>query len=360
MKTTKQIILVLMLAFAGYIVYRAVKSSDKAPDETVKPEFREISRKIIVPGVIMPSKEIAIKSNVSGVLDALFVKVGQTVHKGQALARIRMETTPTEYRQLQKRVEVSGAQFRNSEANYERNLTLFKKNVIAPADIEREEMTYQLAKSEYEAALAELRLADNHPTDSLQNTPQNIVIATDSGTLLELPIRAGGPVMARGTFSEGATVARLARLDALIFKGYVAEADIKGLREGLSLRLVIGAMDDSEVTGTLSLIAPQGMQRDGVTKFEIEADVHVPKDMPDIIRAGYSANAEIVVMRKTNALAVEEKHLHFSGDSIYVETPAEKGKWKKTAVTTGISDGIYTEILSGADTATIIKSYKNP
>ncbi|MDR0814861.1 MAG: efflux RND transporter periplasmic adaptor subunit [Bacteroidales bacterium] len=360
MKTAKQIIFVLMLAFAGYIVYRAVKSSDRAPEETVKPVFREISRKITVPGIIMPSKEIDIKSNISGVLDELFVKVGQPIGKGQAIARILMETNPTEYRQLQKRVEVSGAQFRNSEANYERNLTLFKKNVIAQADIENEEMAYQLAKSEYEAALAELRLADNRPADSLQNTQQNIVIATDNGTLLELPVRAGGPVMARGTFSEGTTIARIARLDALIFRGYVAETDIKGLREGMPLRLIIGALDSSKITGTLSLIAPQGVQRDGITKFEIEAEVNIPRDMTEIIRAGYSANAEIVVKRKENALAVEEKHLHFSGDSIYVETPAEKGKWRKTVITVGISDGIYTEILTGVDTATVIKTYKNP
>ena len=361
MKTAKWIIMLVLCAFIGYVVYRAVESSNTDPVPTVKPVFRDISRSIQVPGTIMPSKEIDIKSNISGVIDELFVHVGQKVHKGQVIARIRMETNPAEYRQLQKRLEVTETQFKNSQASYDRNRLLYDWKVIAPADFEKEEMSYFLAKAEYEAALAEWQLAGNQHqtmngrTDS--DELHNMVVATDSGTLLELPVRTGGPVMSRGTFSEGTTVARIARLDDLIFKGYVAEADVSALKEGMSLHLIISAMNDYKIPGFLRLIAPKGIQREGITKFEIEADVIIPNDLPVMIRAGFSANAEIIVESKDRILTLEEKHLNFSGDSVFVETMDQKGKWVKTVIVTGTSDGIHTEIITGVDTSTVIKAH---
>ncbi len=365
MKTAKWIIMLIMCFFVGFIIFRAIESSKHDPVPTVKPVFRDISRNILVSGTIMPSKEIDIKSNISGVLDELFVQIGQKVYKGQMIARIRMENNPAEYRQLQKRVEVAATQFKNSQSNYERNKQLYERKVIAPADFEREETSYLLAKAEYEAVLAEWRIAGNQyqvakQTDSIRNDEfHNMVIATDSGTLLELPVRTGGPVMSRGAFSEGTTIARIARLDALIFKGYVAEADVGTLKEGMSLQLIVGAMNDCKIPGTLRLIAPKGILREGITKFEIEADVIIPQDLPAMIRAGYSANAEIMVESKTGVVALEEKHLNFSGDSVFVETLDDKGKWKRSIVVTGISDGIYTEITSGVDTSTVVKAHEN-
>ena len=357
MKTAKWIIVLALCAFIGYIIYSAAESSKRDPVSTVKPVFKDISRSILVPGTIMPSKEIDIKSNISGVLDELFVQVGQQVEKDQFIARIRMETNPAEYRQLQKRLEVANVQFKNSQANYKRSMQLYERKVIAPVDFEKEETSYLLAKAEYEATLAEWRLAGNQ--NKADNELQNIVLATDSGILLELPVRVGGPVMSRGAFSEGTTVARIARLDDLIFRGYVAETDVGALEEGMPLYLIISAMNDYKIPGILRLIAPKGVQREGITKFEIEADVIIPDDLPVIIRAGFSTNAEIIVESKDMVLSLEEKHLNFSGDSVFVETINKRGKWEKTVIVTGTSDGIHTEIISGIDTATVVKAYEN-
>jgi len=361
MKTTKWIITLVFCAFIGYVVFRAVESSKQEPVPTVKPVFRDISRSIQVPGTIMPSKEIDVKSNISGVLDELFVHVGQKIQKGQVIARIRVETNPAEFRQLQKRMEVTEVQFKNSTTSYERNKLLYERKVIAPEDFEKEEMSYMLAKAEYEAALAEWRLAGNHFHVTNTDEFHNMVVATDSGTLLELPVRAGGPVMSRGSFSEGTTIASIARLDELIFKGYVAETDVGALKEGISLQLIVSAINDYKIPAKLRLIAPKGVIREGITKFEIEADVMIPKDLPVMIRAGFSANAEIIIESKENVLALEEKHLNFSGDSVFVETMDQKGKWEKMVIVTGTSDGIYTEIISGIDTATVVKAkaYEN-
>ncbi|MDR2909947.1 MAG: efflux RND transporter periplasmic adaptor subunit [Bacteroidales bacterium] len=359
MKTAKWIIILAMCAFIGYIVYRAVESSKYDPVLTVKPEFRDISRTILVPGTIMPSKEIEIKSNISGVLDELFVQIGQELQKGQVIARIRIETNPVEYQQLQKRKDVAETQFKNSQANYNRSKLLYDQKVIAKADFEKEETSYLLAKAEYESALAEWHLAGNYFQNTDANSLHNMVVATDNGTLLELPVRKGGPVMSRGTFSEGTTVARIASLDTLIFRGYVAEADVVFLKEETMIQLIVGAMNNYKIPGMLRLIAPKGVLREGITKFEIEAEVIIPEELPIMIRAGFSATAEMIVESKTGVLALEEKHLNFSGDSVFVEIPDRNGKLGKTMIVTGISDGIYTEIISGVDTATVIKAYEN-
>jgi len=359
MKTAKRIVMLAMCAFIIYIVYQAIESSKRDPVLTVKPVLRDISRTILVSGTIMPSKEIDIKSNLSGVLDELFVNVGQEVHKGQVIARIRIETNPVEYRQLQKRLEIAETQFRSSRASYDRNRQLYERRVIARADFEKEETSYLLAKAEYDAALAEWHLAGNYFQSSNNNNLNNMVVATDNGTLLELPVREGGPVMSRGTFSEGTTVARIANLDTLVFRGYVAEADVGALKEEMSLKLIVGAMNDYKVSGTLRLIAPKGVLREGITRFEIEADVAIPDDLSIMIRAGFSATAEIIVESKQNVLALEEKHLNFSGDSVFVETMDKTGKWIRQMVVTGISDGFYTEIISGVDSTTVIKAYES-
>ena len=305
----------------------------------------------------MPSKEIDIKSNISGVLDELFVNVGQQVHKGQVIARIRVETNPAEYRQLQKRLEIAEAQFRSNQTNYNRSWQLYEKKVIAAADLEREQISFLLAKAEYEAALAEWQIVSNDT--KFDNRNPNAVIATDDGTLLELPVRTGGPVMSRGSFSEGTTVARIARLDNLVFRGYVAEADVGALKEGMLLNLIVSAIKDYKISGTLRLIAPKGVLHEGITKFEIEADVIIPQDLTVMLRAGYSASAEITVESKEKILSLEEKHLNFSGDSVYVETMNQIGKWERTTIITGTSDGIYTEIISGIDSMTVVKAYEN-
>jgi HlyD family secretion protein len=233
---------------------------------------------------------------------------------------------------------------------------MFNQKMVAPAEHEGVETAYLTAQAEYNAALKDLQFAEGAPSAGDSIELSNMVAATGSGVILELPVKEGGSVMARGSFSEGTTVARIARLDKLVFQGNVAEADVDLLRVGMPLQLMMDALQKDTLTGRLTLIAPLGVAVNGIIKFGIEADVNIPGKLTRHIRAGYSANAVIAVEEKQQALAIEEKNLVFSGDSIYVETPLEKkGKYRKIPITTGISDGVYIEILSGIDTATLIK-----
>lgn len=352
MNIAKTIILILMAGFIGFIIYRAILSNRGGEVAVTHPEFRDIEKTLTIPGVIQPLKEIEIKSTISGVLDELFVQIGDKVIYGQPLARVQFVKDPLEYKRLLKDLEVAETRLKNEEKIFERAQELFDKNVIALEEYENERTSLSIVQSEYQAIVAELDM-----TKGKYNLKEvsNIITATDNGTVLELPIKEGGSVMARGTLNEGTTIAKIADLQSLIFKGNVLESDVIQLETEMPLKLTIGPSKELELTGVISLIAPKGFIQDGVAKFELTADLSVPEQFRSIVRAGCTANATVLLEQKINVLVLEEKYFQFNYDSIYVEVENEKGKFKKQFIKTGISDGIYTEIISGIDSLAIIK-----
>jgi len=348
----KKVIIILsgiVLILVLFVAIKGAKDKGGKQYQTVTPTVRTIERKIIIPGMVVPSKEIEIKSTISGVMEELYVKTGDQVTNGQALARIKFISEPREYQNNLRRYQIAEAQYRNSKANYERDENLFEKKVIAKADFDVSQTNYLTMQAEYEAALKELQFVEGVQTETSRIS--NIIYSTDDGTVLELPIKAGGSIMARGAFSEGSPIAKIAKLDLLLFKGVVNETNIIDIKIGMPIKIVIGALNNLEVDAVLSLISPKGVFRDGIAKFDIEADVTLADR--ETLLAGFSANAEIILERKDSILSLEEKYFIFKYDSIYVEV-VENNKLKQVVIETGISDGINTEIVSGLEPASLI------
>ena len=239
--------------------------------------------------------------------------------------------------------------FRSSKNNYERDKILYEKKVIAEVEYNIALTNNLTAKAEYEAALKELQFVEGVQTET--SGISNTIFSTDDGIILELPIKVGGSIMARGTFSEGSPIAKIAKLDLLLFKGVVNETNIRDIKIGMPIKIVIGAIDNLEVDAQLSLISPKGVFRDGIAKFDIEADVVITDQ--ETLLAGFSANAEIVLNRKDSILSLEEKYFIFRNDSIYVDI-VDDNKLLQVKIETGISDGIHTEIVTGIEPATQI------
>ncbi len=340
--------IVMMLIVLVVIKSSYVRGTEKF--QTITPTFRTIERKIMIPGTIVPSKEIDIKSSTSGVLETLYVKTGDAVTKGQAIAKIKFISEPREYQNILRRFQIAEAQHNHSKIKYESDKMLFEKAVIAKEEYDMTLTTYLTTKAEYEAAQKELQFVEGVQTEVSQIS--GTVFSTDNGIIMELPIKEGGSIMARGSFSEGNSIARIAKLDLLLFKGVVNETYIQEIQPGMPVKIVIGALNNLEVNTKLSLISPQGTYRDGVTKFDIEANVVLPEQKAFL--AGFSANAEIILERKENILSLEEKHFTFNNDSIYVDV-IEDNKLKRVKIEVGISDGIHAEILSGIDASTRVQ-----
>lgn len=343
------------MSFVVFIIYQAVQSSKDTEEITVTAGYRDIEKTLTISGVIQPFKEIEIKSTISGVLDELFVQIGDEVAFGQPLARVQFVKDPLEYKRLLKDLEVAETRLNNGKKNFERTKELFEKQVIAPEEFENEQSSLAIIRAEYEAVVAELDMMKGIYS---RKDISNIITATASGSILELPVKEGGSVMARGTLNEGTTIAKVADLKSLVFKGNVLESDIIRLKPDMAMILSVGPMKEATLSGRINLIAPKGFIQDGVARFEVTANLIIPEQFQPMVKAGCTANATVVLEKREHVLALEEKHFQFSYDSVYVDVKNEKGKYKKLFLKTGISDGLYTEILEGIDSSMIIKATK--
>jgi HlyD family secretion protein len=334
----------VMLVLIVLVIIKYIRDKKNNQYHTITPTARMIERKIIVPGVIVPSKEIDLKSTIPGVMEELYVKIGDHVTKGQAIAKIKFVSEPREYQNSLRRYQIAKAQYENSENNIERDKILYEKKVIAKVDYEITLTNYLTTKAEYEAALKELQFVEGVQTETSEIS--NIIYSTDDGIILELPIKIGGSIMARGNFSEGSSITKIAKLDLLLFKGVINETNVREINIGMPIKIVIGALNNLEVNTKLSLISPKGVLKDGISKFDIEANVIIIGQ--ETMLAGFSANAEIILERKEGILSLEEKYFIFKNDSIFVEI-VDDNKLKQVRIETGISDGIHTEIVSGLE-----------
>lgn len=357
MNIVKTVILTLLAGCIGFIVYQAILSRRKTEADTTAAQFRDIEKTLTIPGVIHPLKEIEIKSSISGVLAELLVQIGDEVTAGQPLAKVQFVKDPLEYKRLLKDVEVAKTRWLNEKNNFERTEELYGKHVVSPEEYENARSSVAVIQAEYQALLAELDMTKGIYT---QQGISNTITATGNGTILELPVKEGGSVMARGTLNEGTAIARLADLKSLVFKGNVLESDVIRLRKGMEMTFTVGPSDEIVLKGVIGLIAPKGFIQDGVARFEVTAALVIPDSCRELVKAGCTANATVVLEKKAHVLSLDEKEFRFSNDSVYVEVQTEKGGFRKQPVETGISDGIYTEIVAGIDSTARIKTTTRP
>ena len=228
---------------------------------------------------------------------------------------------------------------------YERQKKLLEKKVIAIADFQPFEISYLSAKEEVEAAENNLQLIKEGITKKTGTASNTLIRSTIEGMVLDVPVEEGNSVIESNTFNEGTTIATVADMGEMIFEGNVDESEVGKLKEGMPLILTIGAIEQESFDAKLEYIAPKGVEENGAIQFEIKAKVALKDTV--FIRAGYSANADIVLARKDSVLAIKESLLQFDNDSVYVEVETAPQKFEKRFIKTGLSDGINIEVRSG-------------
>jgi HlyD family secretion protein len=176
--------------------------------------------------------------------------------------------------------------------------------------------------------------------------------------VLEVPVEVGNSVIETNTFNEGTTLATIADMDDMIFEGRVDESEVGKLKPGMTLLLTIGAVEGREIEAVLEHIAPKGVSEEGAIQFQIRAALKPHADV--LIRANYSANADIVLERRDNVLAINEGLLQFDGDKTFVEVEVGPQKFERRAIETGLSDGIQIEVVSGLTADDKIKGAAAP
>ncbi len=340
------VIIVLASSFLGTL-YFLYKKSEKKPEvfKLEQPVVMDIYKKTVATGAVVPRKEVDIKPRVSGIVEEVYVEAGQMIKAGDKIARIKIIPNMINLNEAESRLNRAKINHSNVQIEYDRIKKLYEQKVVSLSDYQRSELNYNSASEELDAADNNLQLIKQGTSKSLGNAANTIIRATIPGMVLNVPVKEGNSVIESNTFNEGTTIATIADMKDMIFQGKVDESEVGKIKTGMNLIVTIGAIETDKYEAVLEYISPKGIEEDGAIQFEIKAAMKL-KD-GNFIRAGYSANADIVLDKRDSVIAISESVIKFEGDTVYVEIETDSQVFKKQYIKTGLSDGIFIEVLSG-------------
>jgi HlyD family secretion protein len=356
MKKGKIVIISLVVLVVVFIGFRMIVSGSKQEDksyETVKVEKKTIIEEAIAIGEITPKNDIQVKSKIPGIVKEKFVEVGDKVEKGDVIVKITPDPTPRELTEARREVEMKAVAYENSKKNYERRKKLLEKGLISPESFEQAKLSYNQSKIGYELSQDRLSLLEKGNAGGDTDKVESVVRAPITGTILEKFVDIGDPVVPLTSYQPGTPLFTLANMDNLIFKGTVDEIDVGKINVGKKAEIQIGALPGKNVEGEVVRISPKARKENNATVFDVELKI---TDLRGVnLRAGYSANAKVIINKAENVLGVPERLITFKDDSAYVEIEdTATGKIEKKDVEVGLSDGITAEIKSGVKEGDLI------
>ena len=356
MKILKYIGIALLICGILFAAAYFIKTNNKSAIEyeTETAIITSIERKTVVTGKVIPEDEVEIKPQIQGIIETLFVEEGDLVNTGDLLARIKVVPNEQNLNTAQGRLANSKIVLKNAKIDYDRSKDLFSKGIISKQEFENSELRYSQSKQDIANATSDLQIIRSGSAGGAASANTNIR-ATVPGTILEIPVEEGFQVIASNSFNAGTTIATIADLNKMIFEGKVDEAEVGKLKVDMPLEVNLGAIEDQSLEAKLKFIAPKGNEEQGAVQFIIEADLFLNDSI--FIRAGYSANASLVLERKDSIMAIPESLLQFDRETEkpYVEISIGEQTFEKRDIEIGISDGVNVEIISGLTKEDLIK-----
>ena len=332
--------MLLALLSVGAIIFSEKQSRKQSQTaQTITPKIATITQKKMISGNLYPIREIEVKSAIPGILETYYVQIGDKVKKGEQIAKIQILSEPSQIESAKKNLNMAQITFEKDQLNYKRDQKLFEKGVIALTEFEETTKTYFISKEQYEYAQNQIYLLEKGYIPS--SNISNVVTATTDGTIIDLPVEIGMPVIERNNFRDGTTIALIAQLDSFLFKGRIIENDVLSLKKGMKLTVIPTSMNGFTTEAIVQKISPKGYMDQGTMKYNMEAVFTLPDSVR--IYSGFNATAEFVMRKKEDVLTIPEACLIFQNDSTFVEM-LKNGKFEKKLVETGISDGMNIEI----------------
>ncbi len=353
---TVVILIFIALVFFGALYYLYAKNQESpVVFETDKPETKTIIKNTIATGNIVPDEEVLIKPNISGIIEAVYIKAGDKIKAGDPIAKIRVVANVSSLSNSQNQVATAKIALDNETKLYQRQKTLFDKGVISANDFQAAETAYKQARQTYASARQGLDIVKSGTTSGLGSYANTLIRSTVNGMVLDVPVKVGNQVIESNNFNEGTTIATLADVGRMIFVGKVDESEVGKIKENLPIEITVGAIENKKFDAVLNYIAPKGKAENGAIQFEIKG-IMENKDAT-FIRAGLSANASIILDKAENVLALKESLVQFDPKTQkpFVEVLVSDQKFEKRPVTLGVSDGIYVHVKSGVKTGEKIK-----
>lgn len=306
-----------------------------------------IEKKTVATGKVEPRNEILIKPQMSGIVSEVYKEAGDVVVAGDIIAKIQVVPDMVNLSSAESRLSRAQLAAEQSRMNYERDRKLYENRVISKEEFDKVQLQYKNDQEELQAANDNLSLVKTGITKSTQKSSNTLVRATVSGTILDIPVKVGNSVIQTNNFNDGTTVASIANLSDMLFVGKIDETEVGKLSTGMPMEIMIGAIQDKKIPAILEYVSPKATEESGAILFEMKAKMEMPKGI--FIRAGYSANADIVLDKKNDVMMLPETCIEFSNDSafVYVVKSEKPQQFDRKHVSVGLSDGINIEIISG-------------
>ena len=348
---------VIALIFIGTFVFLWQKSQ---PKEIVYNEFtpktEDIRKTTIITGKIEPRNEVNVKPQISGIITEILKEAGQYVQQGEVIAKVKVIPDMGQLSSAEARVRLADINLEQARVDYEREKNLYDQKLVSADEFDKISQQLKQAKHEVAAAQDALQVVRDGVSKSNASASSTLIRSTISGVILDIPVKVGNSVILSNTFNDGTTIASVANMNDLIFRGNIDETEVGRLVNGMPMKITIGALQDLKFDAALEYISPKAVESNGANQFEIKAAVKIattPDGSPsgkEKLRSGYSANAEIVLASAEKVLTIPESAIEFSGDStfVYVAKGAkDKKEYERRQVTTGLSDGVNIEIKKG-------------
>ena len=329
----------------------------------VQPATDTLKQYVVATGKVQPRDEVEIKPQISGIISDVYKEAGETVRQGEVIATVKVVPEMGQLSSAESRVSVAEISLAQVRREYDRTAALHEKGIVS--DEETEQSRTELAKAEEELRNAQenLEIVKEGIASRFAELSNTQIRSTIDGMILDVPIKVGNSVIQANTFNDGTTIASIADLNDMIFRGKVDETEVGRLREGMPVKLTIGALQDVALNAVLEYIAPKGAEENGVIMFEIKASTQIPPDL--FVRAGYSANAEIVTDRRAGVLTVPESAVEFEGDKTFVnlltsDSTATDQTFERKEVKLGLSNGVNVEVTEGLSGGEKLRGTKQP
>ena len=339
----------VLLVFVATFVFLWMKSQPVPEEyEVFTAKSMDLRKTTVVTGKIEPRNEVNVKPQISGIITDLYKEAGDRVEAGEVIAKVKVIPDMAQLSAAQARVRLAEVNVKPARVDYGREKTLYDKGLVAAEEYEKSKQTYDQAQEELEAANDNLQVVRYGVSARNAGESSTLIRATISGLVLDVPVKVGNTVILSNTFNDGTTIATVANMADLIFRGNIDEIDVGRLVSGMPMKITVGAMHDLRLQASLEYISPKAVETNGANQFEIKAAVKVTDD--NLIRSGYSANAEIVLAEAKGVLAVPESAIEFEGNDTYlyvVKGSGDNMQYERRKVETGLSDGLHIEVKKG-------------
>ncbi|MEO8253201.1 MAG: efflux RND transporter periplasmic adaptor subunit [Flavobacterium sp.] len=353
---TITILILIVVVFFGALYYLYAKNQEPAVVfKTEKIGIKTIIKSTIATGNIQPDEEVLIKPNISGIIEAVYIKAGEKIKAGDMIAKIRVVANVSSVSNTQNQVQTAKIALDNEEKIFQRQKKLFDKDIISANDFDGAQLAYKQAKQNYLAAKQSLDIVKTGTTSSLGNYANTLIRSTVNGMVLDVPVKVGNQVIESNNFNEGTTIASVADVGRMIFVGKIDESEVGKIKENMPIEITIGAIENKKFQAVLNYIAPKGVTENGAIQFQIKASLQNKE--ATFIRAGLSANASIILDKANKVMAIKESLVQFDKKTQkpYVEVETTPQKFQRRNLLLGVSDGIYVQVKSGVKKTDKIK-----